>query len=240
MTRRKLLEQLKRLSEVGRSQWRTALSVLMLEISLLLHGKLKEDESGKKVLVGGYTQYGAHSEYTLGGEALYHYQGMVVEKLYDGSCEWKPENSLEEQLKEMAGPVIDAAVKAYRHRQKEDERLGISSTPVAIDADWLSEDERLAESSSDSRHMKWETICEAADGDRELEAFVQATGESKSLKEVNERLKLKDGDRDRLMKRLKRKVKKKSYPKGKGRGRKKSSENSVGFGVNSGQYVCEC
>ena len=214
MTRRKLLKQLKRLSEVGRSQWRTALSVLMLEISLLLHGKLKEDESGKKVLVGGYTQYGAHSEYTLGGEALYHYQGMVVEKLYDGSCEWKPENSLEEQLKEMAGPVIDAAVKAYRSRQKEDERLGISSTPVAIDADWLSEDERLAESSSDSRHMKWETICEAADGDRELEAFVQATGESKSLKEVNERLKLKDGDRDRLMKRLKRKVKKKKLPKG--------------------------
>jgi hypothetical protein len=139
---------------------------------------------------------------------------MVVEKLYDGSCEWKPENSLEEQLKEMAGPVIDAAVKAYRHRQKQDERLGVSSTPVAIDADWLSEDERLAESSSDSRHMKWETICEAADGDRELEAFVQATGESKSLKEVNERLKLKDGDRDRLMKRLKRKVKKKKLPKG--------------------------
>ena len=214
MTRRKLLEQLKRLSEVGRSQWRTALSVLMLEISLLLHGKLEDDENGKKVLVGGYTQYGAHSENTLGGEALYHYQGMVVEKLYDGSCEWKPENSLEEQLKEMAGPVIDAAVKAYRHRQKEDERLGISSTPVAIDADWLSEDERLAESSSDSRHMKWETICEAADGDRELEAFVQATGESRTLKEVNERLKLKDGDRDRLMKRLKRKVKKKKLPKG--------------------------
>ena len=214
MTRRKLLEQLKRLSEVGRSQWRTALSVLMLEISLLLHGKLEDDENGKKVLVGGYTQYGAHSENTLGGEALYHYQGMVVEKLYDGSCEWKPENSLEEQLKEMAGPVIDAAVKAYRHRQKEDERLGISSTPVAIDADWLGEDERLAESSSDSRHMKWETICEAADGDQELEAFVQATGESKSLKEVNERLKLKAGDRDRLMKRLKRKVKKKKLPKG--------------------------
>ena len=48
MTRRKLLEQLKRLSEVGRSQWRTGLSVLMLEISLLLHGKLEDDENGKK------------------------------------------------------------------------------------------------------------------------------------------------------------------------------------------------
>ena len=149
MTRGRLLDQLKRLSEVSRSQWRAALSVLMLEISLLLHGKLKDDEYGKKVLVGGYTQYGAHSEYRLGGDALYHYQGMVVEKLYDGSCEWKAENSLEDQLKEMAGPVIGDAVKAYR----------------------------------------------------------------KQLKEVGERLHLKDGERDKLMKRLKRRVKKKkSYP----------------------------
>ena len=53
MTRGRLLDQLKRLSEVSRSQWRAALSVLMLEISLLLHGKLKDGEYGKKVLVGG-------------------------------------------------------------------------------------------------------------------------------------------------------------------------------------------
>lgn len=213
MTRGRLLDQLKRLSEVSRSQWRAALSVLMLEISLLLHGKLKDDENGRKVLVGGYTQYGAHSEYRLGGDALYHYQGIVVEKLYDGSCEWKAENSLEDQLKEMAGPVIGDAVKAYRKQLKEDERLGISSTPVAIDVEWLGEDDGLADVSSDHRHQEWEAICEAADGDQELEAFVQVTGECKSLKEVGERLHLKDGERDKLMKRLKRRVKKKkSYP----------------------------
>lgn len=214
MTRGKLLDQLKRLSEVSRSQWRAALSVLMLEISLLLHGKLKDDENGRKVLVGGYTQYGAHSEYRLGGDALYHYQGMVVEKLYDGSCEWKAENSLEDQLKEMAGPVIGDAVKAYRRGLKEDERLGICSTPVAIDVEWLGEEgDGLAETSSDHRHQEWEAICEAADGDQELEAFVQVTGECKSLKEVSERLHLRDGERDKLMKRLKRRVKKKkSYP----------------------------
>ncbi len=213
MTRGKLLAQLKRLEEVSRSQWREALSVLMLEISLLLHGKLKDDENGKKVLVGGYTQYGAHSEYRLGGEALYHYQGMVVEKLYDGSCEWKAENSLEEQLKEMAGPVIDDAVKAYRRQQKEDDRLGVCSTPVGLDVEWFGEDEGLAEATSDYRHQEWETICEAADGDEELEAFVQVTGECQSLKEVGQRLGLKNGDRDRLMKRLKRRVKKKHFEK---------------------------
>ena len=205
--------QLKRLSEVNRKQWRAALSVLMMEISLLLHGRLKDGENGKKELVGGYTQYGAHSENRLGGEALYHYQGMVVEKLYDGSCEWKAENSLEEQLKEMAGEVIDNAVKAYRRELKENERLGVNSTPVAMDVEWLG---GLAETTEDYRHQEWEAICEAADGDPELKEFVQVTGESRSLKEVSERLQLKNGGRDRLMKRLKRRVKKKFLPKGKG------------------------
>lgn len=205
--------QLKRLSEVNRKQWRAALSVLMMEISLLLHGRLKDGENGKKELVGGYTQYGAHSENRLGGEALYHYQGMVVEKLYDGSCEWKAENSLEEQLKEMAGEVIDNAVKAYRRELKENERLGVNSTPVAMDVEWLG---GLAETTEDYRHQEWEAICEAADGDPELKEFVQVTGESRSLKEVSERLQLKNGGRDRLMKRLKRRVKKNFLPKGKG------------------------
>ena len=64
------------------------------------------------------------------------------------------------------------------------------------------------------KHMKWEAICEAADGDDELEAFVQVTGESETMKEVNERLGLKGDDRDRLMKRLRRKVQKKKLPYG--------------------------
>jgi hypothetical protein len=228
----------------------------MLEISMLLHGKLKEDENGRKVLVGGYTTFGAHSEVRLGGKALYHYQGMVVEKLYDGSCEWKAENSLAEQLKEIAESVIDDSVKEFRSHQKECERLGIDSRPVGLDVDWLGEEDgdlstdsstavgmsngavemtgellgmtdgglsTEVEMTDDVRHMKWEAICEAADGDSELEAFVQVTGESQSMKEVNERLGLKGDDRDRLMKRLKRKVGKKSYPKGKGRSRRKKS-----------------
>ncbi len=221
MTKEKLCEQLKRLSEVDPMEMWQALDELLEEIAYQLRGNLKEDNNGRKYLVGGYTQYGAHSDLRLGGDALYHYQGMVVEKLYDGSCEWKAENSLEDQLKEMAGLVIDEAVKAYRHRQREEERLGISSTPVGVDVEWLGEDENLAESSMDYRHTMWEEICEAADGDEELEAFVQVTGESGSLQEVNERLSLKSDGRDRLMKRLKRKVCKKCYPMGKRRGRKK-------------------
>ena len=84
-----LLVQLKRLYEVEPSEWWAALDALMQEIAYLLHGKLKEDANGRKYLVGGYTVYGAHSEKRLGGDPLYHYLDMVVEKLFDGSCEWK-------------------------------------------------------------------------------------------------------------------------------------------------------
>ena len=60
----------------------------------------------------------------------------------------------------------------------------------------------------DYQHQLWEKVCAAADGDKELEDFVQKTGECTNMRRVNERLHLEDGDRDRLQKRLKRKVNK--------------------------------
>lgn len=245
-------EQKKRLDSVKHQEWREAQKAVLPIIARLLHGRVKTDKDGQVEMVGGYTKYGAHSEQELGGEALWHYWGKIVETLYDGTCEWDPELSLADQLKEMAEPVIDEAVKAYRSRQKEEERLGIDSTPVDMDVDWLGEEEGDLSTAVEmtggllgmtnavgmtddvdaeaNRHMKWETICEAADGDAELEAFVQVTGESLTMKEVNERLGLKGDDRDRLLKRLKRRVDKKSYPTGNKRGRKKRLKNSVGFG----------
>ena len=217
-------EQKKRLDSVKCSEWKDVQKAVLPTIARLLHGRVKTDKDGHVEMVGGYTKYGAHSGSEVGGEALYHYWGKIVERLYDGSCQWDDELSLTDQLKVMAEPVIDEAVKAYRNRQKEEERLGIDSTPVDFDVDWLGEDESLAEISTDYRHTMWETICEAADGDAELEAFVQVTGESETMKEVNERLGLKGDDRDRLLKRLKRKVQKKSYPMGNRRGRRKKNE----------------
>jgi len=219
-------EQKKRLDSVKRQEWREAQKAVLPTIARLLHGRVKTDKDGQVVMVGGYTKYGAHSEQELGGEALWHYWGKIVETLYDGTCVWNPELSLADQLKEMAEPVVDEAVKVYRSRLKEEERLGIDSTPVDFDVDWLGEEEgdpsamlgmtegllgmtNAVETTDDVRHMKWEAICEAADGDAELEAFVQATGESQTMQEVNEQLGLKGDDRDRLLKRLKRRVEKK-------------------------------
>ena len=217
-------EQKKRLDSVKYQEWKETREALLPIIARQLHGRVKTDKDGHVEMVGGYTKYGAHSECEVGGEALFHYWGMIVQTLYDGTCEWDPELSLADQLKEMVEPVIDEAVKEYRSRQKEEEGLGIDSTLVDFDVDWLGEDESLAEASTDYRHTMWEDICKAADGDKELEAFVQVTGESETMKEVNERLGLKGDDRDRLLKRLRRKVQKKSYPTGNRRGRKKKIE----------------
>lgn len=196
--------QLKRLNAVTDREWMAVQAALMPTIARLLHGRVKTGDDGRTELVGGYTKYGAHSESELGGSALYHYWGIMIERLYDGTSEWDPALSLEEQLKEMAKPVVAQAVKKYRSRKNREEREGIDTTPVDMDVEWLGEDERLTETSTDYRHMKWEAICDAADGDAELERFVQVTGECATMKEVNECLGLKSGDRDRLMKRLKR------------------------------------
>lgn len=118
-------EQLKKLNAVKRSEWKEAQKALLPIIARQLHGRVKTDKDGHVEMVGGYTKYGVHSESEVGGEALFHYWGMIVQTLYDGTCTWAPELSLEDQLKEMAEPVIDEAVKDYRSRRKEEERLGL-------------------------------------------------------------------------------------------------------------------
>lgn len=60
----------------------------------------------------------------------------------------------------------------------------------------------------DYQHKLWEAMCDAAEGDKDLERFVQVTGECQKMQEVNDRLQLNDGDRDRLQKRLKNRVNK--------------------------------
>lgn len=244
-------EQKKRLDSVKHKEWMEAQKEVLPMIARLLHGRVKTDKDGQVEMVGGYTKYGVHSESELGGNALFHYWGMIVQTLYDGTCTWKPELSLADQLKEMAEPVIDEAVKVYRCRKKEEERLGVDSTPVDFDVDWIGEEDGDLSTTVEmtggvvgmtddvdaeaSRHMKWETICGAADGDKELEAFVQVTGESQSMKEVNERLGLKGDDRDRLMKRLKRRFDKNSYPMGKRRKSEKFFGKERRFLANFGQ-----
>lgn len=141
LTDEQLAIQVDKLDHLPWPVWEDALDKLLPVISRLLHGSLVEDENHWKHLVGGYTKFGAHSSFRLGGEALYHYQTVVVEKLYDGSCEWKPENTLAEQLQKIACRVIPNEAKKYAAQMRYEQRHGYSSKAVSLDVEWMGKED---------------------------------------------------------------------------------------------------
>lgn len=53
------------------------------------------------------TQYGAHSDYNLGGNPTAYYVDGAVEKLFTGEWKWKQEKyTLLEQLQVIAGSMM--------------------------------------------------------------------------------------------------------------------------------------
>ena len=137
MTQSQFERQLKKLLRVRWSEWEDALEELTPKISRLLHGHVYTDTKHMKHVVGGYTIFGAHSGHELGGEALYHYQGYVVEKLYDGTYEWQPGVRLADILKEIAEKEIPQVVKDYKTRIKTEERFGFYGNFVSLDEKWM-------------------------------------------------------------------------------------------------------
>lgn len=78
---------------------------------------------------------------------------------------------------------------------------------TTFDADNESADDNTAHAAMlDIKHKRWELVCSAADGDKQLEAYVQVVGESEHLKDVREKGGYEPGDTDKLIKRLRRKV----------------------------------
>ena len=137
MTQQQKERQKKLLNAVKWPEWRKAIDELTLKISCLLHGHIEEDELGVKHVVGGYTQYGAHSAYERGGEALYDYESTIVSKLINCECEWKEGLSLSDQLKEIASHVIDDKVQKYLRKKAREDRTGIHTKPISLDVGWM-------------------------------------------------------------------------------------------------------
>lgn len=138
LTEEKRILQLERLEATPWAEKAEAFDHLLLVISRLLHGRLEKDpKTGRKYLVGGYTKFGAHSDRELGGDALYHYQSLVVEKLYRGTCEWKPENTLAEQLEKLANRIIPKEAKKYEKRVEKEKKRGFNRNMLSLDVSWM-------------------------------------------------------------------------------------------------------
>lgn len=190
----------------------------------------------RKILVGARTLYGAHSHYNLGtSNVLLKYQADLMLALYDCKWYWPEDVSLTDMLIRIACSRIPKAVEKYRKQKAEEEKQGIYTTPVNFDVDWIGkEDDAVVnenetpddeaevtplndtdESAEDNeanikmmdiRHKRWELVCSAADGDPQLEVYVQMVGESQQLKDVRKNGGYQPGDTDKLIKRLRRKV----------------------------------
>lgn len=141
LTDKQLAQQLERLKKVPWAEKAEALDHLLLVISRLLHGYLVVDENGRKHLAGGNTRFGAHSEREVGGETLYDYQTKVVEKLYDGSCRWMPQNTLAEQLEKIANSMIPKMVPVYKNQVKKEEEVGYCRKTVSLDVEWMGKED---------------------------------------------------------------------------------------------------
>ena len=189
-----------------------------------------------RYIKGGKTTYGAHSEPAQAGNPLLSYETKIVEKLWKCNSWWNPEYELIDQLKRIAKHLIEDEQEAYMRNIDYEKRHGYSSKPVSLDVNWIgrpddytgeetdvlvpegevtSDMPTMGENSAimnqvlvagDERHQNWEKVCAAADGEKELEDYVQAVGESRRLKDVRVALNLKPGDSDKLTKKLKRRV----------------------------------
>ena len=199
----KLERQRQRLAEVSEEEWRVAIEALTRRLLKRLGGFIVGGEHNEKLIKGGKTVFGAHSEAVLGENALYFYESEFLIMMYDGDWEWPEDRSLSEQLEMMVDSVT-------RHMSEKHDRKGKKAEePAMLDIDSLGKAEKSIAVSDepDYRHLLWELLCAAADGDKKLEDYVQTVGESQTLKEVRTRLGMKAGDADRLQKKLKRRVK---------------------------------
>jgi hypothetical protein len=171
--------QLERIQRITEVEWREALKELSVYIMRRLHGR---------------TKYGAHSQSVLGMDPLDFYTGEAVKALLSGEWKWKDDHPLAEQLQRIAWSKIDKQVKQYELRK------GVLS-PVDLDS---TTDIAAPDEESD---ILFEKCRRAAEGDLELELYVQAVYDCNSFEEICEDLGIADRQHVyNLQRKLKRRI----------------------------------
>ena len=156
--------QLERIQRITEAEWREALKELSVYIMRRLHGR---------------TKYGAHSQSVLGMDPLDYYIGESVSALLSGEWKWKDDHPLSDQLQRIAWSKINKQVKQYELRKSVLSTLDLDSS-----ADIATPDEE-----SD---IFFEECQRAANGDMELELYVQAIHDCNSFEEICEDLGIAD------------------------------------------------
>ena len=234
-----LTQQQEKLKNVPLDEWEEAIDALTSELTRLLGGFIVGGKHGEKLLKGGKTVFGAHSEAVLGENALFFYEREFIFRIYDGIWEWPEGRSLGEQFVEMARSLTRNESKKYGRKKTKEERKKLKEdaeaakveaeygchiiefvsdkNEVTMDVENMSTkglpkddddggEEYQIVDVEDYLHQLWELLCEAAEGDRELENYVQVAGETSTLKEQKACLKKGFRETENMKKRLKTRV----------------------------------
>lgn len=161
-------EQSIRLNEVKDEEWLKIVTELTKWVGMKLRFK---------------TQYGAHSDYNLGGNPTAYYVDGAVEKLFTGEWKWKQEKyTLLEQLQVIAGSMMSENVrKASSAKIKmvptETEEL----INLADREDYWEEEE---EEKEEKNRLFDEALAACSEGDEELSLYVMALQASQNMDEI--------------------------------------------------------
>ncbi len=132
---------------------------------------------------------GAHSPQNLGMPAVDYYFQNAVEKLYEGTWDWKFEKySLEEQLVRIINSMISEEVRKYKTKKSKAVRIfykeDITDYETYLDIYELQKTEEV-----EQQFQKFvNTIVEAIKGDEDLELLFILIQDGKSSNEICEEL----------------------------------------------------
>ncbi|HOV72273.1 MAG TPA: hypothetical protein PLO31_08710 [Dysgonamonadaceae bacterium] len=153
-----LEKQIEELNSVNDKEWRKIIIELTKWVKMRLMYK---------------TNYGAHSDYNLGGDPVKHYVIGAIDKLYEGTWEWKFEKySLLDQLKAIAGSMMSENVRKIESKK-------VTMVPTEMEelvqfSDQNSWDEEANEKEMENEQLFYEALEACSNGDEDLSLYALA------------------------------------------------------------------
>ena len=129
------------------------------------------------------TIYGAHSNYNLGCDPVEYYVYGAIDKLYDGTWEWKFEKySLIGQLKAIAGSMMSENVR--KTKSKKVTLVSTEMEELVKFSDQNSWEEETNEKEMENEQLFYEALEACSKGDEDLTLYVYALQICRSNDEI--------------------------------------------------------
>jgi hypothetical protein len=161
-------QQIEKLNSVSEKEWQKVIIELVKWVKIKLLYK---------------TIYGAHSDYSLGCDPVKYYVYGAIDKLYDGTWEWKFEKySLLDQLKAIAGSMMSENVR--KTKSKKVTLVSTEMEELVKFSDQNSWEEETNEKEMENEQLFYEALEACSKGDEDLTLYVYALQICRSNDEI--------------------------------------------------------